>query len=261
MASRGPRPKCGWIWTATHDLLYHTCHRGPTSALGFTKPVVAADDGIYTLYQAETIRSIARQTTEPKALVVHDLLDPDGHKKYFILENRATESRTAPGAMIDEGLAIWRIHEIPLPGETGLAPKRVIQLIRPKFWSDLSELLWDGSDPDYYDLTPGSWPRNTKWADREPSYIEFTNISSAGPVMTVDVRLPGLFADLNYTGVEEGTPGAPYNTVGEAVEVIRAAGNDLTIRAKPGTYPENGLVIDTPCSVKPWGEGTVYIGQ
>jgi hypothetical protein len=233
--------------------------------LGFTKPLVAADDGTYTLYRAEPIRSITQQQVEPEMLIVNDWLSGLGDKRYFILENRAPESFWTPGTTVEEGLAIWGIHEYPLPGDSKLQFKRTVRLIRPKLWSEDTAVLWDGSDPDYYDLTYQDTtvdaPRNTDWPDGQPSYIEITNISAAGPVMTVDIRLPGLFADREHQGTEVGTPDYPFRTIGSAADLLEQLGKDWTIRTKPGTYPENGLVIDTPCTIKPWGSGTVYIGQ
>ncbi len=229
--------------------------------LGFTRPLIVEEDGTYTLYRAETRRSSTLQITQPEALVIYDATRPSPTKEYFILENRAPEPRSAPGTTYDEGLAIWRAYEYPYPGQSSLDARRTIRLLRPKLWSDYSAILWDGADPDYYDLTPSSSPRNTNWVDGTTSYIEILNVSAAGPEMTVDVRLAGVFVDGGHSGTESGTPDEPYDTLSEAVTAVTTSGRRQTIRGAPGTYPENGLVIDTPCTVLPWSEGTLYIGQ
>jgi hypothetical protein len=228
--------------------------------LGFTRPLIVEEDGTYTLHRASTVRSSTQQISEPEALVIVNPGHPDPSEEYFVLENRALISRTNPANVYEEGLAVWLIRE-PFPGDTVLISRRSVRLLRPQYWAANSESLWDGADPEYYDLTPRSAPRNTNWTDGTVSYVEILNMSAAGSQMTVDIRLPGVFVDGDYTGPELGTPDQPYDAVYKAVLAVSSSGRRQTIRTAPGTYPENGLYIDTPCTLTTWGEGTVYIGQ
>jgi len=231
--------------------------------LGFTRPEVIWDDGTYTIYRAETVRGLAQQMSQPEALVIPDRYHGDPDREYFILENRAPEDMDGAG-VIDEGLALWRISEVVYPGDTGLYPRRFIYLVRPQFWAPDSAALWDGSDDDYYNpsiLGSGEEPRNTRWWDQTPSYIDIRNISAAGHAMTVDIRLPGLFVDAAAPPAGAGTPDNPLDTVLDAVDILEAMGRRWTVRMAPGSYEPSGLIIDTPCQLTTWGDGTAYIGQ
>jgi hypothetical protein len=87
------------------------------------------------------------------------------------------------------------------------------------------------------------------------------NVSAAGWEVTVDIRLPGLFVDADHPGPGSGVPDDPFDTVAQAVAVIEAWSHRWTIRIASGSYPEAGLMIDTPCHLTTWGDGIAYIGE
>ncbi len=225
--------------------------------LGFTRPLIVTEDGTYTLHRAETVRSSTQQISQSEALVIYDSTLADPYKEYFILENRAPLLKDG-SASIDEGLAIWQIHD---EFATKVDSRRTIRLVRPEVWKDSNYALWDGAESNCYDLTPWSMPKNTNWMAGSPSYIDILNISSAGSTMTVEIRLPGVFVDDANTGSEDGTQAHPWDTVSEGVDDVASSGRNQTIRIAPGAYPEDGLQISTPCMLVNSGEtGTVYIG-
>lgn len=103
--------------------------------LGFTRPNFLMDDGTNTLHRAETIRSSTEQISQPEAIVISNFSLGDFSKEYFILENRAPVNLIGVGT-IDEGLALWLVHEDPpFPGDGGLVPRRALQLMRPQIWA------------------------------------------------------------------------------------------------------------------------------
>lgn len=216
--------------------------------LGFVKPLVIAHDGTYTLYDAESERNFATQDTRPEAIIIYDPLRSDAYKEYFILENRNLNS-----PLLDRGLAVWLINE----NETEL--RKVIRLIRKSGHWTGSPMVWDGADPNYYDLTVSSRPRNTNWTDTtKASYIEITDISPAGPAMTFKVTMPPIFVDKANSGSENGSQANPFNTVLGGVNAVPEP--PRTIRIAGGSYPEN-LVINTPVTLKGWRNGNAVIGQ
>jgi hypothetical protein len=124
---------------------------------------------------------------------------------------------------------------------------------------DDTQALWDGSEPDYYDLTESSTPLSTLWSDRTRSYIAVTDVSAAGQAMTLKIRMPALFVDKqNNSGTETGSQQTPFNTVGEAIAAIPEA--PRTVAVKQGSYPEN-LTITTAMTLMGWGAGSAIIGQ
>jgi hypothetical protein len=257
--------------------------------LGFVQPVVALEDGTYTLFDEATERSFAQQTGQPEAIVIHDPQWPNAYDQYFILENREVVDRD--GSILDRGLAVWSIRDIPFPGEGSLFSPRAIHLVRPLLWPGYNTCfldsppftdtgrwcarrsdcwfgescrtrgLWDGSDASYYDLTVDSFPKNTEWPVGGPSYIEIYDVSAPGSTMTVKIRLPGVFVDRAYIGVETGSQSSPYNTLPEAVNKVRADGLNKTIRIAGGSYPVRNYVIDVPLTLKGWRNGAAIIGQ
>jgi len=228
--------------------------------LGFTRPKFLLDDGTYTIHRAEPVRSSTEQISQPEAIMISNFSHGDFSKEYFILENRAPQDWNSSNTF-DEGIALWLVNEYPFPGDSGLFARRALQLIRPQIWAPKEQSLWDGTEPHYYDLSATSEPKNTNWADGTPSYIDIRNVSAAGETMTVDIRLPGVFVDRANPGPGAGTPDDPLDTVTQAISVIEAWSRRWTVRIAPGSYAEAGLVIDTPCHLTNWGEGTAYIGQ
>jgi hypothetical protein len=136
--------------------------------LGFTRPEILLDDGTYTLHRVGIIRSVTEQISEPEAILIPNFAHGDLSKEYFILENRAPRAWDSSNSF-DEGIALWLVNEFPFPGDSGLEVRRAVQLIRPQIWAPESASLWDGDDPDYYDLSATSEPKNTHWADGTPS--------------------------------------------------------------------------------------------
>lgn len=216
--------------------------------LGFVRPWVVTHDGTYTLHDAETVRNFSLQATQPEALIVYDPLRTDPYTEYFILENRNQAT------LNDQGLAVWLINE----NETTL--RKAIRLIRRDgYWASLGSALWDGGNAtDGYDLTATSTPRNTNWTDGSSSYVEIYDISPAGPAMTFKVRMPPIFVDRLNTGFENGSQANPFNTVPEGISAIPEP--PRTIRIAGGSYAEP-LVINTPCTLMGWRNGSVIIGQ
>jgi hypothetical protein len=239
-------------------------HRSPWADmhLGFTRPLIVEEDGTYVLHRAETIRSSIEQIEQPEAIVIPNEATGDISGEYFVLENRAPLNLSGT-ATIDEGIALWLVHENPFPGDGNMDARRAVQLIRPQVWAGDTDSLWDGAQPDCYDLSAYSSPKNTHWADGTPSYLEILNISEAGPTMAVDIRLPGVFVDQANSGPEHGTPEEPYDTVSEGVMDVGGHGRNLTIRIAPGAYPlDDGQTFQLPCTLVNWtGSGDVYIGQ
>ncbi len=228
--------------------------------LGFVKPLVATEDGTYTLYDAETARSFTQQDAQPEALVIYDPRRPDPFSEYFIVENRNVIGWNGVNT-VDSGLAVWLVHENPFPGDGSMELRRGLQLIRRGTWAADHNALWDGADSDYYDLTMTSVPKNTSWTDGTESYIEIRDISPAGPVMTLQIRLPGVFVDAANQGSENGSQQLPYDTVTEGIEAVDAAGGSQTIRIGGGTYSVGSSVISTPCTLAGWRDGPVIIRQ
>ncbi len=229
--------------------------------LGFIKPQVVTQDGTYTIHDAETDRSFSQQDTQPEALVIYDPMRADPYREYFIVENRKPTDYWDDTLTVDSGLAIWHIHDKPFPGDGSVVSRRAVHLIRPGIWSPDSHGLWDGADAGYYDLTPTSTPKNTHWVDDSNSYIEILDISPAGPVMTLKIRLPGVFVDAGHNGPENGSQQLPYNTVTEGIDAVDAAGGRQTIRIEGGTYSVGSSVISTQCTLAGWQNGPVVIGQ
>jgi hypothetical protein len=218
--------------------------------------MIVEEDGTYTIYPAETSRSIAQQDSFPEALIVHDPFRADPTNEYFVLEYRAVQYMT--GTMIDEGMAIWQIHDTFAEERDS---RRSIRLIRPEVWEDDTKALWDGTESHCYDLTPFSSPRNTDWLDGTRSYIDILGISDTGSSMTVEIRLPGVFVDEAHVGTEHGTREYPYDTVAEGVSNVYYSGRKQTIRIAPGSYLEDGQTINVPCTlVNSSDTGSVYIG-
>lgn len=135
--------------------------------LGWIRPVVAEKDGTYQLRAVEK---------HPDALILHN--PARGTKEYFIVENRW------PAGSYDEkinkqgGLAIWRIDETyPVEHHWG---RYAIHLVRPSgIGADGS--LWDAKSPT---------PEQMAWRDGTPSGIRITNITQAGPVVSITVDVP-----------------------------------------------------------------------
>lgn len=229
--------------------------------LGFTKPLVVTEDGTYTIYEAETPRTFSQQTAQPEALLIYDPQRADPYEDYYMLENRTIREYMNQANVRSTGLAVWRVTEGPFGTVTDLWTARAVQLIRPKSFVPITEALWDGSDPDYYDLSATSYPRDTDWTDGLPSYIEIYNISAAGPEMTVKIRLPGVFVDAANTGAQTGSQAYPFKTVAAGADAVDTSGRNQTIRIAGGSYPEGGLVIDHPCTLAHWRDESVTIGQ
>jgi M6 family metalloprotease-like protein len=224
--------------------------------LGFVKPLVVTHDGTYTLYNVETDRGFAAQTSQPEAIIIYDPLRTRPYKEYFVLENRDRQNRylATNQLVLGRGLAVWLINE----GETNL--RKVIRLIRRGgHWAGELQSLWDGvNETDGYDLTSASVPRNTNWTDGSPSYIEIYDVSVAGPAMTLTIRMPSIFVDRSNMGVEYGSQADPFNTVWEGVTLTHGASR--TIRLAGGRYPEN-LTLDTPMTLVGWRSGDARIGK
>ncbi len=222
--------------------------------LGFIKPLVITHDGTYTLYDAETVRNFSTQDTQPEAAIIYDPLRTNPYREYFILENRNQP------LLVDRGLAFWLINEESQNWPSGLNFRKVVRLIRRGgHWAGMNQALWDGiNQTDGYDITTTSTPRNTNWTDGTPSYIEIYDISQSGSSMTFKVEIPPIFVDWTNSGTENGTQANPYNTILEAINAIPIP--PRTIRISGGTYPET-IIINKPCTLKSWKNGSVIIGQ
>jgi M6 family metalloprotease-like protein len=228
--------------------------------LGFVQPSVIDADGVYTVHDAETSRSIATQSLEPEALVIYDPLRLDPYQEYFVLENR-TIARVDGTPADAAGLAVWLINENPMPDETTMAERRAVRLVRRGgHWASWRAALWDGSNAtDGYDLTAFSTPRDTGWTNRSlRSYVDVLDISPAGDEITVRVHMPPIFSDVAYVGVERGSQDQPYDTLGEALTAIPSP--PRTIRLAGGNYDEQ-LTIKKPCMLMRWKGGKVFVGR
>jgi hypothetical protein len=221
---------------------------------GFVKPLVITHDGTYTLYDAETERTFSQQNTQSEAAIIYDPLRANPYREYFIVENRNQP------LLVDQGLALWLINENSSNWPDGLNLRKVVRLIRRGgHWANMNQFLWDGiTDTDGYDITALSTPRDTNWTDGTASYVEIYDISQAGSSMTFKVEIPPIFVDYSYSGPEVGTQTEPFSTLLEAINAIPTP--PRTIRISGGTYPEN-IVINTPCTLKGWRNGTVILGQ
>jgi M6 family metalloprotease-like protein len=236
------------ITTVTHPDPWARIH------LGFVKPKIITHDGRYSLYDAETTRAFSVQDSQPQAFIIHDPLRQNPLREYFILENRNSSF------MPDRGLAIWLINENGEDWPTGLNLRKVVRLLRRGgYWSDEGNALWDGSNPgDGYDFNTYSSPVNSNWTDYSFSFVEVSNISPAGPVMTMDITMPPLFVDRYFGGIERGTQSNPFNTVAEAISAIPEP--PRTVRIAGGNYP-GSHTISTPCTLKGWKNGNAHLGK
>lgn len=225
---------------------------------GFVKPRVVTHDGTYTLYDAETERNFAGQSSQPEALIIYDPLKQNPYREYFILENRNDPE------LDDQGLAVWLINETSNNWPLDLKFRQVVRFIRreghwPTLWFADSLSLWNGINEIHgYDLTATSTPRNTNWTDGSRSYIEVTDISPAGSAMTFKVTMPPIFVDKANSGSENGSQNKPFNTVLEGINAIPES--PRTVRIAGGSYLEN-LILTTPLTLKGWRNGNAIIGQ
>lgn len=227
--------------------------------LGFITPWVAFEDGTYTLGDAEGMRSVDEQVAQPEALIVYDPRGVNAFNRYFILENRNLIK--SDGTFVDAGLAIWRIDDDGVSG-ADFTPRRDIRLLRRKMSTNDSVALWDGEEQTYYDLTPMSTPANTDWPDGSPSYIEIYDVSGPGTTMTVSIRLPGVFVDVNSSAQpEDGSQLFPHNMVADGVDDAVSSGLQLTIHIAGGNYFEQDLLIDRPVTLMGWRNGAAVIGR
>jgi len=221
--------------------------------LGFVKPLIATHDGTYTLYDAETDRQFSVQDTQPEALIIYDPLRDNPYREYFILENRNL------AGLPDRGLGVWQINEQSSTWPGGLNWRRVNRLIRRGDYFTDASAFWDGvDDPQGYDLTASSTPRNTNWSDGSPSYIEIYDISPAGPVITFKVHMPPIFVDQANAGYETGSRDNPFHVINAALDAISEPPRTLKIAG--GSYPET-MTINTPCTLTGWRNGNAVIGQ
>ena len=230
--------------------------------LGFVKPLVITHDGRYTLFNIETDRSFAVQTSQPEAVIIYDPLRSEPYKEYFILENRNREIKNPNSnqMIMDRGLTVWLTDENAPNWPYGLNLRKTVRLIRRAGpWAGETESLWDGSESSYYDITHKSTPRNTNWTDGARSYIEITDVSAAGPAISFNITMPPIFVAQAAAGfLELGTQENPFKTIQAAVEAVPEP--PRTIRIAGGNYPEK-LFITTPVTLKAWGSEHVFIGQ
>lgn len=146
--------------------------------LGWLKPKVVTQSGWYTLNDVET---------HPEAYILYD---PDhGTQEYFIVENRW------PGTSYEaefngQGLAIWHIDESHQTGDHW--GRKTIHLVRAGgIGAHDDKALWDGSDPQTgYDLTPDSFPSNTRWRDGSSSGISIKHIPAVAQQVKVYFEVP-----------------------------------------------------------------------
>jgi|GEM_PF-6432964 len=223
--------------------------------LGFVRPQVVSHDGVYAVHNAEAPREFSDQLTQPEALIIYDPLRADADKEYFILENRNITD--LPPWDQDAGIAIWLINENAPTWPVGLNDRHVERLIRRggHHVGD-DEALWDGIEG--YDFTRTSTPRNTNWTNGSPSYVEVTDISAPGAVMTCKIRMPPICVDGSNTGSQSGSQADPFDTMSEALAAIPEP--PRTIRIAGGSYDET-MIIDKPCTLMAWRNGNAIIGQ
>jgi hypothetical protein len=218
--------------------------------LGFTCYKWIDHDGDFTLYDAETERNFSAQENEPELFLLFDPNKMHPFNEYFLLENR-----NGPGP--DRGLVLWLINEEDFESYRGK-----IRLVRRSgHWVHDTVSAWsdDPAEPlDGYDITPTSWPRDINWTDSSWNYMEITNISAAGPAMTMRIRVVPIFVDPDYVGYEFGSQDQPFNTLEEAVDYIPTP--PRTIMAVGGNYP-GGHVIDRGCTIRSWNDSDIVIGR
>jgi len=249
-----PSPK--WFSLMGYYWVDYVPHFDPWAKihLGFVKPLVITHDGTYTLFDAETERNFSLQNTQPEAIIIYDPLRNDPYKEYFVLENRNHAQ------LNDQGLGLWLINEDVPSWPHGLDLRKGVRMKRRGgHWATMDQVLWDGiNDTHGYDLTYASTPIDTDWTDGSASYIEIYDISSAGSQMTFKVVIPPIFVDLANSGVGNGSQANPYDSVSEAIAAVPEP--PRTIRISGGSYDEP-MVIDTPCTLRGWKNGSVIIGE
>jgi len=307
IAGEPQQPECppgpGWFMTPMEGGHSNsvTRHLSPWTKihLGFTLPAVVTHDGLYRIYDVETVRNYAEQRNAPEALVIYDPLAGEPFESYFVLEFRNA------AWLPDKGLAVWLVDERLIDDPSAqnkyswdmLRANRL--LLRGGFWTPANgrlpdnARLWDGSEASCYDITTTSAPRTTDWLDpvtaiqssQFKSYVEIRNISTripctaptAGSYMEVTIRMPPIFINGSWMPTIAGSSGSqsrPWLTIREGIDAIPPDGymghdwHPRTLRIAPGVYGESAdfqqygkMVIDEQVSLMASGTGSVLIGK
>lgn len=165
---------------------------------GWLNATVVDKSGVYTLRDAATTGEALILTSPIK-----------GHEnEFFIVENRWRGNSYDRYRIPDrgDGLAIW--HCIEDPSLQASWARRAVHLRRAEPRLDAqghiqwTKALFDGADPARsYVLNDDSTPQNLRLRNNERSGLQISNISPAGPQMTLRVTLPESHA-LQETTVE-----------------------------------------------------------
>lgn len=199
---------------------------------GWLNPQLVVQSGSYTLQDAGT--------TGDALIICNPYFVTN---EFYILENRwqGNSYDRYRTNNYGEGLAIW--HCIQDPQLSSDWARRAIHLKRvdPRLdangniqW-DLT--LFDGAVPvRSVDLDDDTSPQNLRFQNGIPSRIRLRNISSAGPVMTVEVQIPPPMGNVAYTQgritmIRVHAHGTGYGPVGHQLQEDCI----ITLDTEPGT--------------------------